>query len=70
MDDHRLLTTKDLADYLGVSERTLEGWRVRGGGPNFIKTGRLIRYSRKDVECWLEDYTRRSTSGYEVVANS
>ena len=45
--DGRLLNTKEAAFLLGVSARTCEDWRLRGGGPDFVKLGaRLIRYQR------------------------
>ena len=33
------------AKYLGLSPRTLQNWRVRGGGPLFVRiSNRSIRY--------------------------
>lgn len=51
-----------LADELGISRRTVESWRVKGGGPTFVRIGHLVRYRREDVAAWLESQTRRSTS--------
>lgn len=53
MDD--LMTSKEVADYLKVSEKTLENWRKRGTGPRFSRLGVLIRYQRVDVEQYLEN---------------
>src|SRR5436853_6582279 len=39
-----VLDTRAAADFLGVSARTLEGLRVRGGGPRFVKVGGSVRY--------------------------
>lgn len=57
------LDSQALADELGISRRTIESWRVKGGeGPVFVRIGHLVRYRREDVEAWLESQTRRSTS--------
>lgn len=50
--------TKSLADRLGLSPDTIETWRYRGGGPPWIKIGKLIRYSVEAVEKWLAEQTR------------
>lgn len=51
-----------LAQLLSVSERTLERWRVEGTGPSFVKAGRRVLYRREDVEKWLAESARHSTS--------
>ncbi len=57
-----LLKTEEAAKWLDVSPRTLETWRVRGGGPRFIKNGRRVAYRETDLDAWIEEQTRRSTS--------
>lgn len=57
-----LLTQKRLAKKLNQSERTLERWRVEGTGPAFVKAGRKVLYLPQDVEDWLLDTRRHSTS--------
>lgn len=49
-----LLTARETAAYLGVSERTLESWRASGAGPVYIKLRWRIRYRRKALDAWLE----------------
>jgi hypothetical protein len=44
------------------SPRTLEGWRLRGGGPRFLKIGRRVIYRRRDLDNWLAARERASTS--------
>lgn len=52
-----LLTPKDAAVYLKVSEKTLEGWRRAEVGPKFYRMGsRTVRYFRSDID----DYLRAS----------
>ena len=54
-DPHlKLLTESETAELLGISERTLQAWRVHGGGPAFVRIGRTIRYRRQDVLDWIE----------------
>jgi len=50
------------ADYLGLSPATLETLRIRGGGPTFSKLGRRVVYQREDLDAWLAERKRRSTS--------
>ena len=59
---HKLLTEEQVAALLEVSVKTLQGWRYRGGGPKFAKIGRLVRYGMPDIEDWVHQKTRRSTS--------
>ena len=54
--------TSRAAELLGVSPRTLEGMRLSGGGPPFVKVGRLVRYRPEALERWLMQNERRSTS--------
>ena len=48
------LTTRELADRLGVSTRTVERWRASGDGPPFLRLtrGGPVRYPVADVEAW------------------
>ena len=57
-----VLDTRGGADYLGVSPRTLEGLRVRGGGPPFVKVGGRVVYRVARLEEYLQQQERTSTS--------
>jgi len=57
-----LLTERDVSSEYDFSPKTLQGWRLRGGGPEYVKCGRSVRYRREAVERWLDDRTRKSTS--------
>ena len=57
-----MLSTVQAAEYCGVSPRTLEKRRSRGGGPVFVKLGGLVRYKVEDLEAWIAGGRRRSTS--------
>lgn len=56
--------TESTAKQLGnnLSPRTLEKWRVTGEGPAFIKFGRKVVYSERDLEAWAEKQRRNNTS--------
>jgi hypothetical protein len=58
----RKLDTRAAATYSGLARSTLEKLRVFGGGPSYIKIGRRVLYDVTDVERWLVDHRRRSTS--------
>ena len=57
-----LLTSRELAKRFGCSGRKLERHRLVGDGPPFVKIGASIRYPLNELERWLADNTRRSTS--------
>jgi predicted DNA-binding transcriptional regulator AlpA len=57
-----VLDTRAAADFLGVSARTLENFRVRGGGPRFVKIGGAVRYRVESLEAFLRQRERASTS--------
>lgn len=57
-----LITPKTLAHRLGVTERTLSEWRIRGTGPKYIRIGRSPRYRPEMVDEWLLDQERTTTS--------
>lgn len=59
----QLLKEKSAAEFLQMSERTLQGMRLRGGGPLFIRIShRAVRYRRKDLLEWINSKIRTSTS--------
>lgn len=57
-----LLNEISVAKQLRCKVKTLQAWRCRGGGPPFVRVGRLIRYSPDDVRVWIESRKVSSTS--------
>ena len=55
------LDTPEAANYLGLQSSTLEAWRCRGGGPAFVKLGRLVRYRHADLDAFIEDRVQTNT---------
>lgn len=48
-----LLTPKEAAAFLQVSEKLLKEWRVKGSGPKFRRFGhRTVRYLQSDLTDW------------------
>jgi predicted DNA-binding transcriptional regulator AlpA len=59
----RLLTPEAVADMLGVTERTLERWRMTGEGPKFCKLSRsTVRYQPNDIAAFVADRLRANTA--------
>lgn len=56
------MNTEQLADRLGISHRTLERWRLEGVGPIYRKLGRRVVYLESDIQSWIDEQARRSTS--------
>lgn len=63
-NDHtaQLLTEAQAADFLNISVRSLQSWRVRGGGPAYLKLGRSVRYRYRELQTWLDANLAASTS--------
>jgi len=55
-------TNDEAAAYLRLSPRTLEKYRVVGGGPPFRKLGRRVFYAQADLESWANARICDSTS--------
>jgi hypothetical protein len=58
----QLINEREAANLLRLSVKCLQGWRVRGGGPLFVKVGRAVRYRPEDLEAFIQEAVRRSTS--------
>ena len=58
-----LLTEVQAAEVLNISIRTLQAWRLRGGGPLFVRlSGRAVRYRNGDLAVFIGSRTVKSTS--------
>ena len=63
-DESGFLNTRRAADYLGLSHRTLDGYRVSDAGPAFHRFGNRVRYRRSDLDAWAAE--RRATTTAEA----
>lgn len=67
----RLLNTAEAARVLGVAEQTLRLWRIRGGGPRFVRVSKSRTfYNPLDLHRWIEERTFESTSQETVARKS
>jgi hypothetical protein len=61
-----LINEVEAAKFLGYTVRALQNWRVRGGGPVFIKvSARSVRYRRRDLITWADELAVTSTSAFQ-----
>jgi predicted DNA-binding transcriptional regulator AlpA len=60
----RYVDTRGASQHTGFSESYHEKLRVIGGGPPFIKAGKAVRYDVCDLDAWMAELKRRSTSEY------
>ena len=63
-----LLNTRQLAARWGLSEKTLERWRMLGSGPVFLKLGGRVLYQVVEIEAHELKRTRRCTAGNQPAA--
>jgi excisionase family DNA binding protein len=65
----RLLTTRELAEFIGFSPATIQDWFERGKIPGFRIGGRL-RFRAIEVERWLEEQRRAPRREPRMVLRS
>jgi len=58
-DPDALLEEDEAAQFLRISVRTLQAWRLRSAGPPFVRLGRMIRYRRRNLLEFIEANTHR-----------
>ena len=64
-----LITPKDLAERLGISDRCLRERRAMGRSlPKYVRVGRFIRYRPKDVEEWINSLEAEGGDGIGLAA--
>jgi excisionase family DNA binding protein len=54
----RLLSIKELSDFLQVPVSTIYDWRYRREAPKAIKVGKFLRFDVHEVMKWLERRSR------------
>jgi hypothetical protein len=60
--DSELLTPKEAAGFLRLSESFLAKARMRGDGPRYRKLSRAVRYLKADLLVWLKACAKTSTA--------
>jgi predicted DNA-binding transcriptional regulator AlpA len=57
-----LLNQRQAAERLRLSTRTLERFRLTGGGPRYCKLGARVLYLQSELDAWVAEHLRHSTS--------
>jgi len=66
MEPSKLMSPKELSEYIGVKESSLAVWRTNKTYPlPYIKVGGLIRYNKDAVDKWLESRTKNTGGRHE-----
>lgn len=56
--EEAMLTSKEVAERLGITLNTLQKWRNRGVGPKYYKYGgansAMVRYKESDVAAFMD----------------
>jgi predicted DNA-binding transcriptional regulator AlpA len=58
----RYLRTPEAARFLSLSGRTLEKHRIYGTGPRYSKLGGRVVYRLEDLQAWVAQGAKASTS--------
>ncbi len=62
---YALVNEAEAARFLGLSVRSMQGYRYKGHGPRFVRlSSRCVRYRRFDLREWSEARLRTSTSDW------
>ena len=52
---------REAAEYVGLSESSLDKFRCLGTGPAYSKVGRAVIYATADLDAWLAAQRRSTT---------
>ena len=55
-------TEEDFRTLAGATPLTVEAWRKRGQGPDYVRLGRRFFYPRESVRAFLQKSTRQRHS--------
>ncbi len=67
MESNEYLRQRQAADFLKLSERTLERWRLTGDSPTFYKLGRVVVYRKQDLVAWVNARAFSSTTEAQLA---
>ena len=60
---YELINEREAGRFVGLTDRTMQAHRQRGGGSRYIALSkRCVRYRRIDLKEWADTRVRRSTS--------
>lgn len=58
LDDDPLRSSDEFARQARLSPRTVNAWRSRGRGPDFVKVGGKVYYRQSAIDRWLKGQER------------
>lgn len=58
----QLMTIKELAEFLNISEKTIRNLRSKGEGPRAVKIGGSVRWRRETVEQYIRQQEELDTA--------
>ena len=69
MVEHKLLSTKQASDFLGLNDKSLANSRYTDTGMQipYIKLGNIVRYRLSDLQNYIEDNTFNHTGEVKEV---
>ena len=68
-DQQEWFSTREAADRIRFSPRTLASWRDAGKGPAFIKIGGRCRYKRNWLDRFMAEEVALETAGTPEAAH-
>ena len=63
-DDETYLIEDQIAERAQTSKRTVQSWRLKGGGPDYVKFGTLVRYPSSRWKKFQQENLHSNTSEY------
>ena len=64
----KLLTVKEVADFLKAKPSTIYSWAEQGLVPCFKLNG-LLRFSESDILAWIEAFRKESGNSYNIAGS-
>lgn len=68
--DEKLLTPSELAAHWGIKPQTLQKWRTKGYGPQYLKISRRILYPMRAVLKFEKSTLQQSTAQNPIAETS
>jgi hypothetical protein len=65
LSETQLLTANEAADFLRLKASTLAKMRCMGGGPKYLRRGRVL-YPLAELEAWVAKRLVASTAEYDA----
>lgn len=62
------LSKREVAQYVGAGERTVNNW-LKQGLPSFRIGQKMLRFRRSDVDLWLEKFRAQSNNKVDEIVD-